>query len=199
MWAQDSLLVSESQQDVLALCAAHVGSSNDPAVCIQWHVSISRVRRAKRPSAPETWARKGVCPQVTWSWPGAGRFIPAGGGKRADLGTAPCSFWNGHTDGAKHFSSLRGREGNTNSWKETPRRQVEMGEWGLPEQLICCFHNTILFLAVLFLLTIFSLKVTAACKILSFRELVCGEVTRHFSSNFQTYSFFQLTNTPWSH
>lgn len=47
------------------------------------------MRRAKRPSAPETWARKGVCPQVTWSWPGAGRFIPAGGGKRAELGTCP--------------------------------------------------------------------------------------------------------------
>lgn len=52
------------------------------------------------------------------------------------------------------------------------------------------------FLTVLFLLTIFSLKVTTGCKILSFRKLMCGEVTRHFSSNFSDIFLLSVNQYP---
>lgn len=42
---------------------------------------------AKRPSASEKWERKGICPHATWSVPGPGHFLPAVGGRKAELGT----------------------------------------------------------------------------------------------------------------
>lgn len=105
---------------------------------------------------------------------------------------------NGHTEDG---TSSPLREGGGHQLLEGSSQEAN-GDGGVrtarTTDLLFSQYFFFFFLIVLFLLTTFSLKVTTGCKILSFRELTCGEVTRHFSSNFQTYSFFQLTNTPWS-
>lgn len=64
---------------------------------------------------------------MTRSWPGAGSSIPAG--REASLEPEPRSFGNGHAEDGANTSARYGEgRGTPSSWKETLRRQMEMGE-----------------------------------------------------------------------
>lgn len=120
-------------------------------------------------------------------------------GREPSLEPEPCSFRNGHTEDGASTSAPFGKGRGT----PAPGRKLPGGKWRWGSE--DCQNNRsavftvpffFFFLTVLFLLTIFSLKVTTGCKILSFRKLMCGEVTRHFSSNFSDIFLLSVNQYP---